>query len=236
MEEVLPLRFRIPNLPQFDGTGDPWSHLNNLFAKIDLYGLSDATYCKIFQTTLTDQAQTWFNGLPGGPLDDLNQLSERFLSQYSINKRYAKTGSYLFKVKQREGESLRDNVQRFVKAANEVPNVNQDLLADILHHNSKHVRLQESIAGRPSQTLAEILNRAEKYIRVEEAVEMGLPVKRKREEERHETIRKEEGRSNHAPTYPKFTPLKAKLMEVWMVVEQKGIIQPLREMKEKSKR
>ncbi|XP_012835110.1 PREDICTED: uncharacterized protein LOC105955856 [Erythranthe guttata] len=236
MEEVLPLGFRIPNLPQFDGTGDPQTHLNNFFAKIDLYGLSDAAYCKIFQTTLTDQAQTWFNGLPGGSLDGLGQLSERFLSQYSINKRYAKTGSYLFKVKQREGEPLRDYVQRFVKAVHEVPNVNHDLLADILQHNLRHVRFQESIARRPPQTLEELLNRAEKFIRIEEAVEMGLPVKRKREEERHEAKRKEEGRSIHAPTYPKFTPLKAKLMEVWMVAEQKGLVQPPRQMKENPKR
>ncbi|XP_012846973.1 PREDICTED: uncharacterized protein LOC105966948 [Erythranthe guttata] len=236
MEEVLPLGLRIPNLPQFDETGDPQTHLNNFFAKIDLYGLSDAAYCKIFQTTLTDQAQTWFNGLPGGSLDGLGQLSERFLSQYSINKRYAKTGSYLFKVKQREGEPLRDYVQRFVKAVHEVPNVNHDLLADILQHNLRHVRFQESIAGRPPQTLEELLNRAEKFIRIEEAVEMGLPVKRKREEERHEAKRKEEGRSIHAPTYPKFTPLKAKLMEVWMVAEQKDLVQPPRQMKENPKR
>ncbi|XP_012832911.1 PREDICTED: uncharacterized protein LOC105953778 [Erythranthe guttata] len=92
----------------------------------------------------------------------------------------------------------------------------------------------------PSQdeprTLEELLNRAEKFIRIEEAVEMGLPVKRRREEERHDTKRKEEGRSNHAPTYPKFTPLKAKLMEVWMVAERKGLVQPPRQMKENSKR
>ncbi|XP_012857174.1 PREDICTED: uncharacterized protein LOC105976482 [Erythranthe guttata] len=236
MEEVLPLGFRIPNLPKFDGTGDPQNHLNNLFAKIDLYGLSDTAYCKIFQTTLTDQAETWFNGLPGGSLDGLGQLSERFLSQYSINKRYAKTGSYLFKVKQREGEPLRDYVQRFVKVVHEVPNVNHNLLADILQHNLKHVLFQESIAGRPPQTLEELMNRAEKFIRIEEPVEMGLPVKRRREEERHDTKRKEEGRSNHAPTYPKFTPLKAKLMEVWMVAEQKGLVRPPRQMKENSKR
>ncbi|XP_012853191.1 PREDICTED: uncharacterized protein LOC105972759 [Erythranthe guttata] len=63
---------------------------------------------------------------------------------------------------------------------------------------------------------------------------MGLPVKRKREEEHHET-KKKEGRSNHAPTYPKFTPLKAKLMEVLMVAEQKGLVQPPRQMKENPK-
>ncbi|XP_012829108.1 PREDICTED: uncharacterized protein LOC105950302 [Erythranthe guttata] len=65
---------------------------------------------------------------------------------------------------------------------------------------------------------------------------MGLPVKRRREEERHDTKRKEEGRSNHASTYPKFTPLKAKLVDVWMVAEQKGLVQPPRQMKENLKR
>ncbi|XP_012839502.1 PREDICTED: uncharacterized protein LOC105959887 [Erythranthe guttata] len=236
MEEVLPLEFRIPNLPQFDGTGDPQDHLNNFYAKLDLYGLSNAAYCKIFQTTLTDQAQVWFNGLPGGSFDNLDQLATHFLNHYSINKKYAKTGLYLFKVIQRDGEPLRDYIQRFVKAVHEVRHVNHEMLAGILQQNLKHVRFQESIAGRPPKILEELLNRAGKYIRIEEITEMRVPLKRKRDVESHNCNREEERHPIENCTFEKFSPLNDKLVDMMIIAEQKCILQPPRRMKENPER
>ncbi|XP_012845949.1 PREDICTED: uncharacterized protein LOC105965950 [Erythranthe guttata] len=212
MEEVLPLGFRIPNLPQFDGTGDPQEHLNNFYAKLDLYGLSNAAYCKIFQTTLTDQAQVWFNGLPGGSLDNLDQLATHFLNHDSRNKKYAKTGSYLFKVIQRDGEPLRDYIQRFVKAVHEVRHVTHKMLAGILQQNLKHVRFRESIAGRPPKTLEELLNHTEKYVRIEETADMRVPLKRKRDDGSHNYNRKKERHPAKNRTSEKFSPLKISLL------------------------
>ncbi|XP_012844561.1 PREDICTED: uncharacterized protein LOC105964599 [Erythranthe guttata] len=153
--------------------------------KVDLYGFTDATYCKIFQTTMTGQAQGWFIKLPGGTIDGCAQLVKQFLSQYSINKKYEKTGIYLFKVLQREGETLRDYVQLFLYAVHEVHYVNHGLLAGILMKNLRHVHFQESLADHPPSTLDELLSRGEKYIRIEKAAEMGLYMKWKRDEDRH---------------------------------------------------
>ncbi|KAL0428243.1 UNVERIFIED_CONTAM: hypothetical protein Slati_2999100 [Sesamum latifolium] len=74
----------------------------------------------------------WFNQLPIHIIENFEQLSQRFLHHFSINKRYPKTALYLFTVVQQEQESLRDYVQRFSEAVLEVPHLNHELLASIL--------------------------------------------------------------------------------------------------------
>ncbi|KAL0319789.1 UNVERIFIED_CONTAM: hypothetical protein Sradi_5240400 [Sesamum radiatum] len=116
----------------------------------------------------------WFNQLPMGTIDSFEQLSQRFLHHFAINKRYPNTVSYLFIVIQREHESLRDYVQSFSKAVLEVPHVNPELLASIMQQNLRRGRFRESIAGKPPATLDELLVRVEKYIRIEETSDVRL--------------------------------------------------------------
>ncbi|KAL0453522.1 UNVERIFIED_CONTAM: hypothetical protein Slati_1330300 [Sesamum latifolium] len=126
--EAIQPGIKIPNISEYDGTKDPQDHLDRFLAKTDLLDISDAAYCKIFQTTLAGKTMAWFNQLPIGTIDIFEQLSQRFLHHFAINKRYPKTASYLFTMIQREHESLRDYVQRFSKAVLEVPHVNPELL------------------------------------------------------------------------------------------------------------
>ncbi|KAK4397295.1 hypothetical protein Sango_1566100 [Sesamum angolense] len=132
--------------------------------------ISDAAYCKIFLTTLTEKAMTWFNQLPIGSIDNFEQLSQCFSHHFAINKRYPKTASYLFTVIQREHESLRDYVKRFFEAVLDVPHVNSELLTSIMQQNLRKGRFRESIAWKPPASLDELLVRAKKYIRIEETL------------------------------------------------------------------
>ncbi|KAL0430785.1 UNVERIFIED_CONTAM: hypothetical protein Sradi_0704500 [Sesamum radiatum] len=109
-----------------------------------------------------------FNQLPIRTIDNFEQLSQRFLHQFAINKRYPKTASYLFTMIQRKHESVREYVQRFSEAVLEVPHINPELLASIMQQNLRRGRFRESVAGKPPATLDELLVRAEKYIRIEE--------------------------------------------------------------------
>ncbi|KAL0341718.1 UNVERIFIED_CONTAM: hypothetical protein Scaly_1834400 [Sesamum calycinum] len=168
LAEAIQPGIKIPNISEYDGTKDPQDHLDQFLAKADLLDISNAAYCKIFRTTLAGKAMTWFNQLLSGTIDSFEQLSQRFLHHFAINKRYPKTASYLFTVIQREHESLRDYVQRFSEAILEVPHVNPELLASIMQQNLRMGRFRESIAGKPPATLDELLVRAEKYIRIEE--------------------------------------------------------------------
>ncbi|KAK4392688.1 hypothetical protein Sango_2046600 [Sesamum angolense] len=157
LAEAIQSRIKIPNISEYDGTKYPQDHLDRFLAKADLIDISDAAYCKLFRTTLAGNAMTWFNQLPIGSIDNFEQLSQRFLHHFAINKRYPKAASYLFTVIQREQESLRDYVQRFSEAVLEVPHVNPELLASIMQQNLWRWRFRESIAEKPPATLDELL-------------------------------------------------------------------------------
>ncbi|KAK4404520.1 hypothetical protein Sango_0820600 [Sesamum angolense] len=152
LAEALPAGVKVSNLTEYDGTGDPQEHLDKFYAKIDCYDLSDAAYCKVFRTTLSKRALAWFNQLPAGTISSLEQLTQRFLHHFSMNKRVPKTAAFLFTIRQRENEPLRDYMQRFVEAVHEVPHVNHELLASIIQQNLLPGRFKESIAGKPQVT------------------------------------------------------------------------------------
>ncbi|KAI3463438.1 hypothetical protein Pfo_020101 [Paulownia fortunei] len=80
--------------------------------------------------------------------------------------------AYLFSIAQKEKESIRDYVRRFMEGVHEVPHVNHELMVGIMQQNLRHGRFKESIVGRPPVTLDELLKRAEKYIRIEETTIM----------------------------------------------------------------
>ncbi|KAL0393311.1 UNVERIFIED_CONTAM: hypothetical protein Sradi_2553900 [Sesamum radiatum] len=188
LAEALPTSVKVSNLLEYDGTGDPQKHLDKFYTKIDWYDLSDAAYCKVFRTTLSKRALAWFNQLPTGTISSLEQLTQRFLHHFSMNK----TAAFLFTIRQRENEPLRDYMQRFVEAVHEVPHVNHELLESIIQQNLLPGRFKESIAGKPPNTMKNLLMRSQKYILIEEsnASDLFLGVKRKGREEEKEPKRK----------------------------------------------
>ncbi|KAL0409192.1 UNVERIFIED_CONTAM: hypothetical protein Sradi_1853600 [Sesamum radiatum] len=238
LAEALPTCVKVSNLPEYDGTGDPQEHLDKFYAKIDWYDLSDAAYCKVFRTTLSKRALAWFNQLPAGTISSLEQLTQRFLHRFSMNKRVPKTAAFLFTIRQKENEPLRDYVQRFVEAVHEVPHVNHELLASIIQQNLLLGRFTESIAGKPPRTIEDLLMRSQKYIRIEESnlSDTSLSVKRKDREEEKEP--KNEEREHLAPRgFMHYTPLNALRSEILVVAEQQGLInQWPRKMQDNPKR
>ncbi|KAL0421069.1 UNVERIFIED_CONTAM: hypothetical protein Slati_3129800 [Sesamum latifolium] len=168
LAEAIQPGIRISNLSEYNGVGDPQDHLDQFLARADLLDISDAAYCKLFRTTLSGKTMAWFNQLPPGMVKTFEQLSQRFLHHFAINKRYPKTASYLFTIVQHEHEGLREYVQRFSEAILEVPHVSPELLASIMQQNLRSSRFKESISGKPPATKEELLARAEKYIRIEE--------------------------------------------------------------------
>ncbi|KAL0406480.1 UNVERIFIED_CONTAM: hypothetical protein Slati_3961900 [Sesamum latifolium] len=155
-----------------------------------------------------------------------------------MNKKVPKIITYLFTVRQRENEPLRDYIQRFVETVHEVSHVNHELLANIIQQNLLPGRFKESIAGKPPNSLEDLLMRLQKYIRIEESnvSDSSLSVKRKGQEEEREP--KKEERKHLAPRgFTDYTPLNALRGEILVVAEQQGLIsQWPRKMQDNPKR
>ncbi|KAK4395958.1 hypothetical protein Sango_1750100 [Sesamum angolense] len=157
LAEALPADVKVSHLSEYNGTGDPQEHLDKFYAEIDWCDLSDTAYCKVFHTTLFKHALAWFNQLPAGTISSLKQLTQHFLHHFSMNKRVLKTAAFLFTIRQKENDLLRDYMQIFVKALHEVPHTNNELLASIIQQNLLPGRFKESIAGKLPNSLEDLL-------------------------------------------------------------------------------
>ncbi|KAL0367147.1 UNVERIFIED_CONTAM: hypothetical protein Sradi_3604800 [Sesamum radiatum] len=146
--------------------------------------------------------------------------------------------AFLFTIRQKKNERLRDYMQRFVEAVHEVPHVNHELLASIIQQNLLLGIFNESIAGKPPRTMEDSLMRSQKYIRIEESniSDTFLSLKRKDREDEKEPNKKE--RKHLASRgFTHYTPLNALRGEILVMSERQGLInQWPRKMQDNPKR
>ena len=73
----LPPKFRMP-AKKYSGTEDPISHLEKFVYQMEVQNATRSTMCKMFPSTLTDCAKTWFRKLPSGSVDSFSKLTATF--------------------------------------------------------------------------------------------------------------------------------------------------------------
>jgi len=97
----------------FTGVEDPEAHLTVFHTQMMLSGGSDAVYWKMFMSTLQGTALEWFVSLPTTHITSFQQFSKLFVDQYIVNKAPPRVSYDLFDVRQYQGESRRDYLNRF---------------------------------------------------------------------------------------------------------------------------
>ncbi|KAL5547049.1 hypothetical protein UlMin_006736 [Ulmus minor] len=110
----MPPRLKLPDL-KYDGTGDPAKHLETYKSWMELNSATNAFQCRAFVITLTGIARRWFRTLRPGSVFSFRQLSESFISQFTVNKVQRKPARHLYTVRQKENESTEAFLNRFVK-------------------------------------------------------------------------------------------------------------------------
>ncbi|KAM1567187.1 hypothetical protein ACFX1Z_045767 [Malus domestica] len=114
IEQVKPPReFSMPHFTFFKEDEDPERHLKRHRSAMILYRINDDVMCKIFATTLQDEAQDWFYTLPSQSIQNFYELSLVFTKEYSSYRSIKKKSDHLFDVKKNLKESLHDYVRRF---------------------------------------------------------------------------------------------------------------------------
>jgi len=78
-----------------------------------LTGGSDVVYCKLFMSTLVGTALEWFVSLPDGHITTFDQFAMLFREQYLINRAPPPISYDVFDIKQYQGESLKEFLNKF---------------------------------------------------------------------------------------------------------------------------
>jgi len=113
MKEPVSQHYITPKISLFSGVEDPESHLKEFQAQMIIFGGSDAIRCKMLMDTFTRTTLQWFSGIPDGHITSFPQFSRMFKEQFSANKVNPPRLYDLLNVKQREGESIKEYLNRY---------------------------------------------------------------------------------------------------------------------------
>ena len=77
--EERPKDFNLPALDKYEGTGDPMAHLLHYKQRMSMERVTEALNCKLFATTLSGKALSWFCQLPEGSITNFTSFGRKFL-------------------------------------------------------------------------------------------------------------------------------------------------------------
>ena len=168
----LPTKFIMPQIEAFDGSKDPFDHLNTYKNQMELHGYQDPVRCRAFSITLKGPSLAWFNRLPPSLITSFRELSIAFVSHFIGARTYRKLSSHLLTIKQSSQESLRSYVQRInAKSLKvDIPDERFAITAFIAGLGVQSKDLMFPISKNPQASMAEVLAKVEKYINGEEAL------------------------------------------------------------------
>ena len=124
----LPLKFRMPQVENYDGNKDLLDHLESFKTLMHLQGIPDEIMCRAFPTTLKGPVRIWFSRLTPNSISSFKKLSTQFASHFIRGHRYKKSIACLMNIKQQEDETLRSYITRFNKEALLIDAANDKIL------------------------------------------------------------------------------------------------------------
>ncbi|XP_070005555.1 uncharacterized protein [Nicotiana sylvestris] len=126
----IPKKFRMPELPKYNGTSDPNEHVTPYTCTVrgnDVKGDEiEYVLLKKFGKTLSKGAMMWYHNLAPNSIDSFAMLADSFIKANAGAIKVATRKSDVFKIKQKENEMMREFVSRFQIEGMELPPVSND--------------------------------------------------------------------------------------------------------------
>ncbi|GKV21693.1 hypothetical protein SLEP1_g31647 [Rubroshorea leprosula] len=154
-QEPYPPGFRMPQFETYDGTKDPDDHLHAFFSIMQAQNASDALMCKMFPSTLRDNARTWYHTLRPNSINAYAELATLFATKFSSRRLIKKTTPELMRITQREGESLKNYMNRFNDAMLEVNAFDEAMGVTAVMQGLNHDRFRDNLIKNTPTTFDE---------------------------------------------------------------------------------
>ncbi|GKV48591.1 hypothetical protein SLEP1_g55389 [Rubroshorea leprosula] len=209
--------FKIPHLETYDGSSDSDEHLHTYQAIMRIQNANDAMMCKVFPATLKSTARRWYHKLPRHSIDSYSQLAKLFSNKFASQREIKRTTTELMQVHQKEGESLRDYMQRFNKATLDIDNVPDTICLSALLHGLKCGRFLDDLLENPPKTWNEVNDRSASFIlfedfqsskrRADDKQTKGQEQPSRREEKKKKNVNEQWGKPVDFPKYANYIPL-----------------------------
>ncbi|GJS17401.1 reverse transcriptase domain-containing protein [Tanacetum coccineum] len=150
-------RTRMPShVKTYDGSGDPEDHIK-LFqsaAKTERWAMP--TWCHMFNSTLTGNARVWFDKLPKESIDSYEDLRAAFRENYRQQTKHIKDPVEIHHIKQRDGESTEDFMERYKEEVLDVEGAPECMKISGFMHGITHPELIKRLYEKISRSMDEM--------------------------------------------------------------------------------
>ncbi|GJQ98597.1 reverse transcriptase domain-containing protein [Tanacetum coccineum] len=149
---------RMPShVKTYNGSEDPEDHLKIFQAAAKMERWAMPTWCHMFNSTLTGNTRVWFDDLPPESIDSYNDLREAFLKNYLQQKKCIRDPIVLHNIKQRDGESTEDFIQRYNSENRNVKGAPECMRISGFVHGITNSELIKRFHEKNTKTLDEIV-------------------------------------------------------------------------------
>ncbi|GJR04244.1 reverse transcriptase domain-containing protein [Tanacetum coccineum] len=161
-------RAKLPrNIRVYEGNKDLEDHLGIFSKAAEQEEWSMPIWCKMFRQTLGGAARNWFDDLDPKSVDNFEELSQKFLEEFSQQKRYFKDPTEIHGIKRRQNEGLQAFMDRFKSESSHIKGVPPVLRISAFMHGHGHPELAKKLNDKIPKTVDEMFKRVRAFIRGE---------------------------------------------------------------------
>ncbi|GJQ98581.1 reverse transcriptase domain-containing protein [Tanacetum coccineum] len=161
---------RMPShVKTYNESDDPEDHLKIFHAAAKTERWAMPTWCHMFNSTLTGNARVWFDDLPPESIDSYNDLREAFLKNYLQQKKCIRDPIVLHNIKQRDGESTEDFIQRYKSESGNVKGAPECMRISGFVHGITNPELIKRFHEKIPKTVDEMMQVATSFLQGQEA-------------------------------------------------------------------
>ncbi|GJS28593.1 reverse transcriptase domain-containing protein [Tanacetum coccineum] len=154
--------------PNF-GSEDPEDHLKIFQAAAKTERWVMPTWCHMFNSTLTGNDRVWFDDLPPESINNYDDLREAFLKNYLQQKKCIRDPIVLHNIKQRDGESTEDSIQRYKSESGNVKGAPECMRISGFMNRITNPELIKRFHEKIPKTVDEMMQVATSFLQGQEA-------------------------------------------------------------------
>ncbi|XP_057730562.1 uncharacterized protein LOC130945884 [Arachis stenosperma] len=236
--------FDKPTDMKYDGTKDLQEHIMDFEAKMNLEGVVDAVQCWAFPVTLVGSAIKWFNALPNGSISCFDDISQKFLAQFTTHIAKVKHLISLLGITQCPEESTRKYLDGFNNECLTIDGLTDSIASLYLNNGLMNQDFRKHLTTKQVWTMHEIQNVGREYINDKEVSQIVAANKRHHGNMAPQTNppQKEPNKDqprlpvhNRTPRVGKFTNdtlIPVPIIEIYHQIAETDVLSKARQLKE----
>ncbi|GJY35618.1 reverse transcriptase domain-containing protein [Tanacetum coccineum] len=150
-------RTRMPSyVKTYDGSGDPKDHIKLFQSAAKTKRWAMPTWCNMFNSTLTENARVWLDKLSKESIDSYEDLRAAFRENYRQQTKHIKDPVEIHHIKQRDGESTEDFMERYKEEVLDVEGAPECMKISGFMHGITHPELIKRLYEKIPRSMDEM--------------------------------------------------------------------------------